>query len=465
MTAKVCFSCENELVEEAEFCSACGVGVADVGLLLDPLGGGNQGRRRRPSAPESGTAVRAGSGRLAIALAVSLVLGSVAWLALGSSREDTEEAAQPDQGLASTTQPDNGVLPADEAGSGGEVTTDAASEEAAVAQAGTPSADWPPTSIETVAGSGQAVLGEITGQYLMINRSSDVLRLDLDSGAIEIYQTLARPIAAFESEILMWSRQGLIAAPADDATAKPRVVYDRPVDASLRTYLEALSVLDGDRLVFEFALFASGQVGPVKVLVDVSSGESSNLNVPPRSSSIGGLVSVPGGGTFDFVEGEFQPVFQGEAVAVGRRSVVGYQCLDPKDCRLVLVDRMSGEIRDTALPDIPVLTDIFFVDPQDRFLLVVFDRPRLWDLERQAYVAEGFLDGLAADGPPRETPTQVAVSPNGRWVASGQFNTVRFLDLETGDEHTVEMPPSPIRLENISQVLFVDNNDSGVAGS
>ncbi len=325
---------------------------------------------------------------------------------------------------------------------------------------GPSAADWPPLSVEVAEGSGEPVLGESSGQYLFVTRTADVIRLDLDTGATETYRTFARPIAAFGDEILLWTRQGLAAAPAADATVEPRVIYSRPVDGTLRSYLEALSVLDGERLVFEFALFASGDVGPVKVLVDVSSGESTNIALPPRSSSVGGLVSVPGGGTFDFVEGEFRPVFQGEVVAVGRRSLIGYQCLDPSECNLILVDRVSGVTRQAALPDVPLLTDLFFVDPQDRFLLVVFDRPRLWDLERGEYVADGFLDALTADGPPRETPAQIAVAPDGGWVASGAFNAVRFLNLDTGAERTVELPPSGVRLDSIEQVMFVAKDNS-----
>lgn len=462
MTVEVCFSCETELPDEASYCPACGVSVEGSVPLLDPLGSlrPDEGDAAVGSAESSVTRAGPGGRRLLVVVGTVAAL-AVAWAAFGNT--GTAGESTPSAGAdaltvetSTTVAPEVDESPPETTGS--EVDTDDTGDDREDEDE-VSAADWPPISIESKPGSGEPVLGEPVGQYLIINRSADVLRLDLDTGAMEIYQTLARPIASFGSELLMWSRQGLVAAPADDAGAEPRIVYSRPVDGTLRSYLEALSVLDGDRLVFEFALFASGDVGPVNVLVDLSSGESSNIAVPPRSSSVGGLVTVPGGGTFDFVEGEFRPVFQGEVVAVGRRSLVGYQCTDPQSCSLVLVDRTTGDVSGATIPDVPLLTDIYFVDPEDRYLLVIFDRPRLWDLRRGEYVADGFLDGLTADGPPRETPAQVAVSPDGRWVGSGAFNTVRFHDIERDVEYAVELPPSSVPLENVSQVLFVEKAD------
>ncbi len=463
MTAEVCFSCETELPSEAAFCPTCGVSVEGQAALLDPfspVAGGDDGATR--PGPRRGVVA-------AIGAVIALGLGVAVLGRTGPDPTPESDAVSPAVTLVEDAERDGGTDDsASEPIDGGQEveSADTDVEEESAEQSDQPesvsAADWPPLSIDAASGSGEPVLGRATGQYLFITRAADVIRLDLDTGDTETYRTLARPIAAFNDEILLWTGQGLAAVPAADATVEPRVIYSRPVDGTLRSYLEALSVLDGDRLVFEFALFASGDVGPVKVLVDLSSGESTNIALPPRSSSVGGLVSVPGGGTFDFVEGEFRPVFQGEVVSVGRRSLIGYQCLNPSDCKLILVDRTSGETLPASLPDVPLLTDLFFVDPQDRFLLVVFDRPRLWDLEQGAYVADGFLDALTADGPPRETPAQVTVSPDGGWVASGAFNTVRFLDLESGEERTVELPPSGVRLDTIEQVLFVAQSDSPI---
>ncbi len=417
--------------------------------------------------PVASGAVRYGFGRRGLVVAGLVIAVGLVALALGRSTGGDgggpeSEAATSEASVEPEEAPGDEPVDDDNESVSGDTAADSADGGEPAdgdEQDSVSAADWPPPSIKRAEGSGRPVLGQDSGHFLFASRSADVIRLDLDTGDTETYGTLARPIAAFGDEILMWSREGLVAAPADDATATPRVVYSRPVDGTLRSYLEALSVLDGDRLAFEFALFASGDVGPAKVLVDLSSGETNNIVVPPRSRSVGGLVSVPGGGTFDFVDGEFRPVFQGDVVAVGRRTLIGYQCLDPSECELTVVNRETGATGQAELPDVPLLTELFFVDPEDRFLLVIFDRPRLGELQAGAYVADGFLDALTADGPPRQTPTQFAVSPDGIWVASGGFNTVRFFNLETGEEHAVELPPSGVRLDSIEQVLFVPRPD------
>ncbi len=432
----ICVDCGGVTPPFGRFCSRCGVAVDAPDLMLDPLGTaadesldeaivGDRGY----GSPETDWRVVGGIATLALALVVWLVLRTPI-----TTLDGVAEALA----VAETA---------------GRVTDDV----------GTAALDEDETfvtvELDGVA-RGQPVLGEELGLRLYAASPSRMTRIDLDTGEVAVSEVDGQPVAIWRDQLVLLSDQQILAVPLGDLAGEARLVYDLPVNSSAD--LSELFFLGGDRLVMTFQSFGRLRVNQTYTVVDLEAGDAQTWELPASSFSRFGLVSVPGGGVFDVVDGEFTKVFDGIAISASPDSGLGFSCRSPDDCETLAFDRKTGQPRaDLTLPEVDQFWFLQQVPGSDRLLAVYeIDEPnggasgvRLYDAAAGDYLPgsspSGGVDALEYF----EDPQRMAVWSD-RFLAFGLSDAIRIQDVSTGTGWDLKLTDAEMDFLRPSSRLF-----------
>lgn len=420
-----CFSCDSDLPVDAQFCPGCGVAVDNSVMVLDPLDSGESGvihtsddnhraGSRSPGEPSGEP------DRRVLAVVGLFAVGLIAWLLLRTPVTTLDGLAD---ALAPESQESESEL------GGGEDQPDAE----AVGSARL-TVDFAPAEL----GGGSPPLGEELGLDLYASHGSALARINLDTGDTEVFRVEGQPAAIRGDELLLLSNQQILMVDLADPEGPSRLVYDLPVNSSAD--LPELFVVDEDRLVMTFQSFGRDRVRQTNTVLNLVSGQAETIDLPSSAFSRFGLVWVPGGGTFDYVDGEFVKVFDGSVFSAGPTSGIGFRCEQPGDCGAQLFDRRTGEVlNDAVLPSFDQPWALQQLAGSDRYLMVYEfvdfseDGPsdlRVFDMESGEYLIDGLFPspGVAADVY-IDDPQQVAVWGE-RYLAVGVSEAIRVQDIE-----------------------------------
>jgi len=241
----------------------------------------------------------------------------------------------------------------------------------------------------------------------------------------------------------MMSDSRVVVFPADDPSRSARILYEFPAGVELS--YRPVSVLSDSHVVLSFYGAASG-VRPIVAVIDVLTGEVTEVRQSSAAFFQAGLLWVPGGGVFDVVDGDYRHVFDGMIEAAGSDVVVGRQCDDPTTCEIVVVERTSGRVIDADLPDLSDDVKIGVVGngaDGDGVILTIVDPEvpgiQFFDLEQGDFVADGVLNGSNLPFTSSDMAYGVDRSDSGHLLTVWGRDRIHLMDLKTGLDYEIEV--------------------------
>jgi hypothetical protein len=422
-----CVSCGHELSDDARFCSQCGlpVGTREPGQDLLVSRDGRDDWLLTPRSLDRARTRSRTSSQLAIVV-VAIVVGAIAFLLFRSPTASLEgvadELALPTTAVPTTTS----TAPAPIEGSTEETVRDEEAE----------SVDVPAISSE---------FDGLAGHYLMVGRSGELQRIDLDTGAVEAYSTPGDLIGHFEGSLyFVRGRQAVVSMPVDqlDEQPSPQLVYEMAGEGNDDQVFVSMS--DQGRIDLSQFVF-SDVAGMTWTLshVDLDRGETFSGESNAQGFPFFGLVNVPGGRLFEVTGSGYRRLVDAAPVAYGARYVLVQTCDDPATCRYWWFDREASAEVDRPIPE-DVNSD------QGVIGLVIGDRVlvrfgpegwRYYDIATGNYV----LDGVVApeiDG--RMLMLAEAASPDGRYLSTvdrgGRTLVIYDLDQQARIDVPIDRP-------------------------
>ncbi len=418
-----CPACGAPTDGEARFCSRCGAAVGDEPVLLDHASPAvaedivSYGRSGRFWATVAG-------GALLVLLgvwALSAVGGAAGDAAAGRQRPTTTSAP-----VAASTE------------------TTATSEATDPTE---PSVDREATTSTSIVGGGEPLLGRPVGLSLLIGSELRLRRVDLDTGVVTTYQHPATPVLAVGDRVLLQDPsttavRAVTVDQLDDLTVTPIWSQDSP--AMPRPGPEPgsiwLPVLDGEqRLEWRLVDLASGQMRTVVNTGSVSWWQGSVGWLDPN------VVGSTDGGVFERSGDGFRRVADGELLAVSPAFAIVRVCADPDTCALRWVDRATWEEVDRPIPEVDArdVGSLAMSDDGGLLLITSLSGRELFDVTRGTALSSS-----------ASAPDNLAVSPDGRWVALTLLaGRISLYDTERGE--SIELPMSTT---DGARMVFVPDN-------
>lgn len=425
-----CRACGAGVGRQFRFCSQCG---SAVGVELDLLD-------LAPPAHDEATVTYGRPGRFWVAVGGSVVAFMLGLWALSSIGGGDGGAGTDDAGggRPTTTRMTARAATATSPTDGAAATT--ATDGAA---ATTTSTRTPSTSV--LAGGGP-LPGQPLGLSLIIGSEERLRRLDLDTGVVTTYERAGLPLFATGDVVLVQGSGSMVRAlplaeldadvsplwaPYSPAVPRPgpkpgQIWLPDVSDESLSWRLvdaggrDVIRELDGDGVPW----WMPGVMTADPLVVGSSTGE-----VFERDVEGGGL----------------RRVADGELVSVGRSLVLVRRCADPTACTLHWLDRASWREVERPLPDVDARTvSEAYISDDGRLLQygTAMTGTFLFDVGRGAPVAEVST-----------WPDNLAVSPDGRWVAMVHVaGRVAIYDVERGELNEI---PVSVSASGASRLVIV----------
>lgn len=418
-----CPACGAPTDGEARFCSRCGAAVGDEPVLLE---------QTSPAVAEDVVSYgRSGRFWATVAGGALLVLlGVWALSALGGAAGDA---------TAGRLRPTTTTAPV------------AASTETTATSEATdptePSVDQEATTSTSMVGAGEPLLGQPVGLSLLIGSELRLRRVDLDTGVVTTYEHPATPVLAVGDRVLLQDPRttavrAVTVDQIDDPTVAP--IWSQDAPAMPRPGPEPgwvwLPGLDADQ-TFEWRLvdLASGQLRTV-----VSSGTA-----PWWQGNVGWIdpevVGSTDGGVFERAGDGYRRVADGELLAVSPAFVIVRVCADPSSCALRWVDRATWQEADRPVPEVDArqVGPIVMSDDGGLLLITSASGRELFDVARRTSVSSS-----------ASLPDNLAVSPDGRWVALTLLaGRISLYDTTRGE--SIELP---ISTTDGARMVFVPDN-------
>ncbi len=418
-----CRACGAAIGRQFRFCSQCGTAVGVVLDLLDLA----------PPIRDEVTVAYGRPGRFWAAvggglLAVLLGLWALSSVGGGGGPATADGGFSRDRPTTTaTTAPPS--------------TTDAGPTAPSAAEgAATTTAAEAGASTTVIAGGGP-LLGEPVGLSLLMGSEQRLRRVDLDTGVVTTYERPGVPLFATGGFALIQGSGGLVrAAPLADLDAETPSLWSpfspalpRPGPNPGEVWLPDAS---GETLVWRLV-----DAGSRDVLSEVDSGTGSWWS-QPESILDPMVVGSTTGEVFERVDESFEPVADGELIAVGRTRVLVRRCENPGSCTLHWLDRANWREKADPLPDVAA-RQVSTASISDDGRLLVYataNESYLFDVSRGQEVAQ-----VAT------WPGTMSVSPDGRWAALVHIaGRIALYDVERG-----EVIEAPVSISTAAQVIIV----------
>lgn len=289
-----------------------------------------------------------------------------------------------------------------------------------------------------------------TGYDLVMGGSRPLLRLSLDSGMVERYETQGNPVGVVGNHLLIENNgqfaSNWLTVPLDDLGAEPFVLL--PIGGDVSTVISATT---GD------LWFVPWSIGDgVAQRIDPGSGELleevgvDGRNVEYFSGPFGGLVAsldfvtARTGGIYRFGDDGYERLMDGRMVSRGVRLALIETCDDQLQCSVFWFDLETEQKVDHPLP--PESDGIGGIQGDDRWLLLFSGGPT-WQLQLVEIATGRIVDDLGSSSEP------LSISPDGRLLATNEGVSLVVIDLDTGER--AEFPRSALIGFDWSPALFV----------
>jgi hypothetical protein len=328
-------------------------------------------------------------------------------------------------------------------------TDDAKSDEAADGPSTTTS--QPTTTTESTAASEQLqlgpmaapILGEEVGYDLIVATNDRPAILDLDSGAIRYAEgSRADPLTVTGHWLIANRNDKPFILDLDDLEADP-IQLPFPADV----WLQLADSRQRDDGLAWFQLSSPDSYGPSVILVNVGTGEVVEEVARPEGAELRAwfpiipfdgstLLATPTGGVYEAQGGDVRQVADGYLLVADDRRVLVTTCDDRLRCTMHWLDRETWQPVDLAVPE-EFDGSGRFVNGTDWAVLFDFN-----DLGPRGYlfnVVTGRRVELPeqAEDPFLHVGHGIAVSPDGRWLATASTDEVQLMELATGREIVV----------------------------
>jgi hypothetical protein len=392
-----CGDCGQSLADGARFCPNCGAAAAAVPTLLGL-------EAVRSQAAHSESTVTSGSlGRNRMLVAVGTVLvGALALSMIGSGSQGLAERASAVDGADRVTVPST-LSPA-------------------------PSSAATTSLVAPVDGRpGDPLLGRPVGLSLLIGGSSNLRRLDLDTGVVTDYDTNGWPIYADGGRLVLAEPDGgrVRAVGLDQLAARERDWLPLGISSSWPP------VSTGPEPGTIWLLASIGQ--PTWQLIHITDGSTVD-EITVTSDALhftsGGpmIATSAAGGVFAHDGTTYRRVFDGVPLAVSDEFVLARSCSLPTACSLHWLRRDTWEEIDRAVPTDPVWW-VGWLSADGRVLAYSgAERTRFFDVER----------GEPLDPATDVDPTRVVASAGTQFLVVAQ-SRLGVYDLGTGATHRIEL--------------------------
>lgn len=382
-----CRECGSAVADEDRFCSSCGATTADEPSAL--LGA-------ESAVSQSSEVTTAGATRFVVPALLGLVLIVGLFWALARSSTGADDADNNDDAAA-----------AEQSSSTQKPTTTAPTT-----SADRPLSFDPATDVES-----GPLLGREVGLSLFVGGGSSLKRVDLDTAQIVEFDVgRRRPVFATGQWLITGSEYSddlqVVSLTDPESTATPlgsSGFWPTPVFAGPDP--DSVWIIRGG---FPDASWDLVSLVDGEVIEERPVGQSWFFDGGPD------LATTPAGGIYEFVDGEYVHVFDGQLSAASNSVVLAATCKGPTDCRYHWLDRETWEEIDRPLPGLSTVW-ANSLSPDGRILTFYNDHgPGVYDVERGEQLR------LAV-----QTPEEMAVSPDGRYLAATVSGEVIIHDLDT----------------------------------
>lgn len=495
-----CASCGAASPEQARYCPACGLPVSSgsqqATFFLEPAG------TPAPSVePASSTKVASASRSVkpvAAAAGVVLLVGLI-WSAATPSttgdRATNPAAAQTGADDSSDPPPRNpGPVagPVETPETDGEAAADTPGEDTGRPAVVTDFFDGEFTSdvFANLSVVGPLLENEEVGYRLVASSRTQLFDINLDTGELTRHPMAVQLVGVLGEELIVFDPdRGFVAVPVNDLNAPGRLVFTvpevtdgdravsvdnllaatvRPPNTLLAEFLRPAPAPAAGRSGTDQAQEQARSYGTQLYEVDIANGRfaATTIAVDPRPGTPDrtrhGLAALDSGGLFEAAGNSYRKLADGQALLLGVNHAVVRQCPEPGSCRILWVDRETGQEIDRPLPvlaDGPqtvatdAITAITAMDAEARVVLVTGpDGSQYFDVDSgQLLTALDPLSLTVTNGPLGRTFG--ALSPDGRWMALPVGGSIVLYDRSSGLLYRRGSGPSA----ELEQFVFLPN--------
>lgn len=442
-----CGNQEND--EHARFCSECGKPLGEQTGLL--------GVSQPKTLSTTTTAKSSAIDWRWLAAALAVTVGLIAWSATSGGSQDESETAEEPDASSTTIDRSSTTTPTTTAPS---TTTAPPTTEASLSDA--EDEIVPQFTVEEI-GDGGSLFGEPIGFKLLASGSNRLLIIDPDEGTVARQHSStspAQPLAVTGEWLLVGTGTEVGRVPISALEVEPVRTSPEMEVPGQQFSLTQPTGDDGTIWVQQF----DGLSGfPMFVRIDVESGAELDRidldGVPTRINTFNPpvgdlpmLFGVPAGGTYEFVDGRFRRTTDAQLLTADIDHVLVSACDEQLNCPARWLDRTTWEPVERQVPEGPFdLAEV--IDGTDWLMLTSFSSggSKLYNTASGASID---LRDRFFGADRRET---MAISPDGRWMATRVGMLIEMTDLETGEEQMIAGVPTDGR------IIFTDA-DVGFAG-
>ena len=429
LAGKTCSSCGTQLPLIARFCSSCGLpakaAVSDPVAFVDESTADGETRAAGGSATTAGGAQRQGSPQwLAIVGAACVVV--MAWLLFRTPPVDQAVGSEDSPTSAPVTTVESPVTTTVVASQIDSVQTTDRPTSTGLASSLQPNASPLPTERVDL---GRADVSTIDGAgwRLIVGDGHHVEVVDLRSGLRERIENVGAPIAIVEDRIIVYRAPDLLSVPALGDSGGAELIARVPALQEMYTRARSSDspvVVDDGRSIWWPNNNSSPQTW---IKLDLVTGEV--LDEMALTAEVYGgpeVVSTLGSGTFERVDGRWEPLGDMFASSASPQAILGQRCTSPDNCRWLLQDRATGRAR-------PALVEV--AGPFEATLIAAAERPLILLSDRVFDPTTGRSSPLVVANPLEVVATNraalLAVAGGGPSGASRSSVTIYNLDLQT----------------------------------